>query len=151
MTLFPTRRFDDIEIERYNRLTVQEYVDIRDFLVLHYHANERTDSALWRYCRELTPPEGLAYKLDMFRRTGRVIREHDELFTETSWLSVMVGQGVEAQDYHPAADILPDAETLQRLAHIREVVAQTAALMPMQNDYLQDQGSASNQSLRRAS
>jgi len=151
MTLFPTRRFDDLEIERYNRLTVQEYVDIRDFLVLHYHANERTDSELWRYCRELTPPDGLAYKLDMFRRTGRVIREHDELFTETSWLAVMVGQGTEAQDYHPAADILPDSETLQRLAHIREVVAQTAALMPMQNDYLQGQGSASNVTLRHAS
>jgi tryptophan halogenase len=151
MTLFPTRRFDHLEIERYNRLTVQEYVDIRDFLVLHYHANERTDSELWRYCRELTPPDGLAYKLDMFRRTGRVIREHDELFTETSWLAVMVGQGIEAQDYHPAADILPDSETLQRLAHIREVVAQTAALMPMQNDYLQGQGSASNVTLRRAS
>jgi len=151
MTLFPTRRFDDLEIERYNRLTVQEYVDIRDFLVLHYHANERTDSELWRYCRELTPPDGLAYKLDMFRRTGRVIREHEELFTETSWLAVMVGQGAEAQDYHPAADILPDSETLQRLAHIREVVAQTAALMPMQNDYLQRQGSASNVTLRHAS
>ena len=151
MTLFPTRRFDVLEIERYNRLTVQEYVDIRDFLVLHYHANERTDSELWRYCRELTPPDGLAYKLDMFRRTGRVIREHDELFTETSWLAVMVGQGIEAQDYHPAADILPDSETLQRLAHIREVVAQTAALMPMQNDYLQRQGSASNVTLRHAS
>jgi len=151
MTLFPTRRFDVLEIERYNRLTVQEYVDIRDFLVLHYHANERTDSELWRYCRELTPPDGLAYKLDMFRRTGRVIREHDELFTETSWLAVMVGQGTEAQDYHPAADILPDSETLQRLAHIREVVAQTAALMPMQNDHLQGQGSASNVTLRHAS
>ena len=60
MTLFPTRRFDELEIERYNRLTVQEYVDIRDFLVLHYHANERTDSELWRYCRELAPPEGLS-------------------------------------------------------------------------------------------
>jgi tryptophan halogenase len=151
MTLFPTRRFDELEIERYNRLTVQEYVDIRDFLVLHYHANERTDSELWRYCRDLSPPEGLAYKLELFGRTGRVIREHEELFTETSWLAVMVGQGAEAQDYHPAADILPDSETLQRLAHIRDVVAQTAAMMPMQNDYLKQQGSASNVTLRRAS
>jgi tryptophan halogenase len=150
MTLFPTRRFDELEIERYNRLTVQEYLDIRDFLVLHYHANERPEE-LWRYCRELKVPESLSYKLDMFRRTGRIIREHEELFTETSWLAVMVGQGAEAADYHPAADILPDSETLQRLAHIREVVSQTASLMPMQRDYLQQQGSASNVTLRRAS
>jgi tryptophan halogenase len=150
MTLFPTRRFDELEIERYNRLTVQEYLDIRDFLVLHYHANERPEE-LWRYCRELKVPESLSNKLDMFRRTGRIIREHEELFTETSWLAVMVGQGAEAADYHPAADILPDSETLQRLVHIREVVTQTASLMPMQRDYLQQQGSASNVTLRRAS
>jgi tryptophan halogenase len=144
MTLFPSRRFDDREIERYNDLTVEEYVDIRDFLVLHYNATERDDSDFWNYCRTLEPPGGLAYKLDMFRRNGRIFREHNELFTETSWLAVMVGQGIEAKAYHPAADILADEETLSRLAHIREVIAQTASLMPMQRDYLQRQGSASN-------
>ena len=144
MTLFPSRRFDELEIERYNDLTIQEYVDIRDFLVLHYNATERNDSDFWNYCRTMSVPEALTYKVDMFRRNGRVLREHNELFTETSWLAVMVGQGVEADDYHPAADILPDAETLERLAHIGEVVSQTAALMPLQRDYLRQQGSASN-------
>ena len=144
MTLFPTRRFDDLEVDRYNDLTVREYVDIRDFLILHYNATERDDSDFWNYCRTMSIPEALAYKVDMFRRNGRVLREHNELFTETSWLAVMVGQGVEARDYHPAADILSDGDTLQRLAHIRDVVAQTAAMMSMQRDYLQQQGSASN-------
>jgi tryptophan halogenase len=140
LTWFPTRRFDELEIERYNQLTVQEYVDIRDFLVLHYMATTRDDSEFWNYCRNLEPPEGLASKLDIFRRTGRVVREHNELFTETSWLAVMVGQGVTAEAYHPAADILPDEETLHRLEHIREVVATTAATMPLQRDYLAEQG-----------
>jgi tryptophan halogenase len=63
----------------------------------------------------------------------------------------MVGQGIEAGDYHPAADALPDAETLKRMKHMREVVAQTAAMMPFQRDYLQAMGSASGLSLRRAS
>ena len=87
----------------------------------------------------------------MFRRNGRIFREHEELFTETSWLSVMVGQGNEAGGYHPAADILPDAETLKRLAHIREVVASTAQLMPGQAEFLRRHGSASGISLKRAS
>ena len=151
MTLFPTRHFDPFEIERYNALTEREYVDIRDFLVLHYKATERNDTPFWDYCRTLEPPEGLAYKLEMFRRNGRIFREHEELFTETSWLSVMVGQGIEAGGYHPAADILPDAETLKRLAHIREVVAGTAERMPAQADFLRQHGSASGVSLKRAS
>lgn len=149
MTLFPSRRFDQLEIDRYNDLTVQEYVDIRDFLILHYKATERKDSDFWNYCRTMSVPEELSYKVDMFRRNGRVLREHNELFTETSWLSVMVGQGIEAADYHPAADMLPDSETLQRLAHIREVVAQTAELLPMQRDYLEQMGASSDLRLKR--
>ena len=151
MSLFPTRRFEQPEIDRFNAMTQREYVDIRDFLVLHYKATERDDTPFWDYCRTLPPPEGLAAKLEMFRTNGRVYREHEELFTETSWLSVMVGQGMEAKGYHPAADLLPDDETLRRLAHIREVVAQTAAALPTQAQFLEQEGSASHASLRRAS
>jgi len=151
MTLFPTRRFDEIEIERFNAQTIREYVDIRDFLVLHYNATERDDSEFWRYCKALEPPEGLAYKLEMFRSNGRIYREHEELFTETSWLAVMVGQGIKAGGYHPAADTLPDGETLRRLAHVREVVAKTAAVMPTQDEFLARHGSASELRLKRAS
>ena len=151
MSLFPTRDIKAVEIDRYNAQTEREYVDIRDFLVLHYKATERRDSAFWDYCRTLPPPEGLAAKLDMFRATGRVFREHQELFTETSWLSVMVGQGIEADAYHPVADLLPDAETLTRLEHIREVIAATAAALPTQDEFLRMHGSWSDAALRRAS
>ena len=136
MTLFPTREFKPSEIERYNAMTVQEYVDIRDFLVLHYCATERDDSEYWNYCRNIEPPEGLAEKLAMFRSSGRVFREHNELFTETSWEAVLVGQGIKAGGYHPAADLLPDAETLQRLASIRGTIANTVEQMPTQDEFL---------------
>jgi len=151
MTLFPDRNFNPFEIARFNERTIKEYVDIRDFLVLHYKATERDDSDYWNYCRTLDPPEGLAYKLDMFRLNGRIFREHEELFTETSWLAVMVGQGIEAKGYHPAADLLPDDETLKRLAHVRDVVARTADALPTQEEFFERHGSASHVSLRRAS
>jgi len=151
MTLFPTRRFDQPEIDRYNAKAVQEYVDIRDFLVLHYNATRRDDSPFWDYCRTLEPTPGLADKLRMFRSNGRIFREETELFTETSWLSVMVGQGIEAGGYHPAADLLPDEETLKRLAHIRQVIASTADRMPMQLEFLAQHGSKTDLSLKRAS
>ena len=85
----------------------------------------------------------------MFRSSGRVFREHEELFTETSWLSVMVGQGIKPGGYHPAADLLPDAETLERLRHIREVVLRTAEQMPTQEDFLAANGSAIAGAARR--
>ena len=151
MTLFPTRGFDEPEIARFNAQSRQEYIDIRDFLVLHYRATERNDTPFWNYCRTLDPPEGLAEKLAMFRRNGRIFRENNELFTETSWLAVMVGQGLEPEGYHPAADTLEDDETLRRLAHIRQVVAATAERLPMQAEFLRQLGGASGTTLRRAS
>jgi tryptophan halogenase len=99
----------------------------------------------------MTPPDGLMEKYAMFRANGRVFREHEELFTETSWQAVLVGQGVPAGGYHPVADLLPDAETLKRLRHIREIVADTAERMPSQREFLMQNGSASGASMRRAS
>ena len=151
MTLFPTKNWGEAEINRYNERTVAEYVDIRDFIVLHFNATERDDTPYWDYVRTMTPPEGLAYKYEMFRSGGRIFREHDELFTETSWTAVLIGQGIQAGGYHPAADLLPDAETLKRLAHIRHVVEDTARQLPTQREFLRMNNSNSDVSLRRAS
>ena len=142
LTLFPSRAFHEPERARFNRETAREYLDIRDFLVLHYKATERSDSAFWNYCRTLDPPDGLAEKLEMYRSSGRVFREHNELFTETSWLSVMEGQGIVAGGYHPGADLLPDDEVLERVRHVREVIANTAQQMPTQDEFLRVNGSA---------
>jgi tryptophan halogenase len=142
LTLFPTRGFGGQEIERYNRETLQQYVDIRDFLVLHYCATERDDSAYWNYCRNIEPPEGLAEKIAMYRSSGRVFGEQKELFAETSWEAVLIGQGIPAGGYHPVADLLPDDETLRRLASIRGTIAQTVAQMPTQEAYLEANGGA---------
>ncbi|APG62320.1 tryptophan halogenase [Sphingorhabdus lutea] len=140
LTLFPTRKCNVKEIERFNQQSIEDYVTIRDFLILHYKATSRDDSEFWDYCRNLEPPSGLADKLAMFESSGRVFRENNELFTETSWLSVMVGQGVKAGGYHPAAHLISEVETKERLRHIRGVIKQTANAMPAQADFLRQQG-----------
>jgi len=144
MSLFPTRNFDQVEIDRFNAKTEEEYIDIRDFLVLHYMATERNDTPYWDYCRNIAPPAGLAEKLAMFRANGRIYREHEELFTENSWQAVLIGQGIKAGGYHPAADLLADEETLTRLGNIRRVVANTADQLPTQREFLRQNGSNSD-------
>jgi len=151
MTLFPSRRWNDAEIRRYNERTIREYEDIRDFLVLHYLATQRDDTPYWDYCRNIDPPPGLAEKLEMFRSNGRVFREHEELFTETSWQAVLIGQEIEAGGYHPVADLLSDEETLTRLRHIREVIADTVRQLPTQREFLRMNNSASDVVMKRAS
>jgi tryptophan halogenase len=142
LSLFPDTGFGQVEIDRFNAETTREYTDIRDFLVLHYRASERDDSEFWRYCRHLAPPDGLIEKLEMFRSSGRIFRENNELFTEASWLSVMLSQGIVPEAYHPAACQLDKAETLKRLSHIRGVIRQTVDQLPTQEQFLRQNGGA---------
>jgi len=136
MTLFPDRSFNPADIDEYNRLTLQEYEYVRDFLVLHYRQTERDDSEFWRRCRNLPMTDHLARKLELYRTNGRVYREKDELFNETSWLAVMDGQGVEPRGHHPLVSSLGDREVNARLEQILSVIRASADHMPSHADFI---------------
>lgn len=130
LSMFPDRSFDPVEIDRYNRVVGEEYARIRDFLVLHYNATTRGDSTFWNYVRTMDVPDGLKEKYDIYRGRGRIFREHDELFTDTSWFAVMVGQNQWPAAYDPVADVLDDAETRRRLASVAGVIETCVGQMP---------------------
>ncbi len=106
----------------YNRLTAKEYARIRDFLILHYHATSRDDSEFWNYCRTMSVPDTLQEKMDLFQANGLIFREEDELFTETSWAAVMMGQGIAMQGHNPVADTLDQRETLGELNEMEKSI-----------------------------
>ena len=130
IALFPDRHCDPALRAEYNRRTRFEYERVRDFLVLHYRATERDDSPFWRHCAALAMPEGLAERIALFRRSGQLFRHGEELFTEVGWLQVMIGQGIEPQAYHPAADALPAAELQGFLGNMRTLIQRAAATFP---------------------
>jgi tryptophan halogenase len=122
LSLFPDRGFDPAIIDEYNRNTRREYEQVRDFLVLHYRTIERRDTPFWRRCAALPAPEGLRHKLEIFNATGQIFREGEELFTEQSWLQVMVGQGILPRRHHPLADGLPREKLEEFLGSIRALI-----------------------------
>ena len=109
---------------------------IRDFLILHYKATERRDSPFWRQCADMDIPDSLIHKIELFRETGRVFRKNEELFVETSWVQVMMGQGITPQSYHPVATKLSDTELAHLLAGLRESVTKTVAGLPDHHAYV---------------
>ena len=135
VSFFPDAGFDPVEIDAYNRQVQFEYIRSRDFLVLHYWANRR-DEPFWRDCRAMSIPDTLAHKIELFQRHGRVFREHEELFTESSWIQVLIGQGVLPAGYHPMVDLLDDNETEAMLAGVRRVLGSCAAQMPVHDDFI---------------
>lgn len=135
LNLFPDAGFDPADIAEFNRQSDFEWQAIRDFLVLHYHANRR-DEPFWRDCAAMAVPDGLSARLALFRANGRLFREHEELFTELGWLQVLVGQGVMPAGYHPLADALPAAELARFLEAMRRHSADSAAALPDHADFI---------------
>jgi tryptophan 7-halogenase len=127
--LFPHGAFAEADIAEFNRQTDFEWEAIRDFIALHYHMTER-QGPLWDRTRQMDLPTGLARKLALFRSGGRIVREHEELFTEVGWLQVLIGQGVMPTAYHPFANQLSDADLDEFLSLARRHARGVASAMP---------------------
>ncbi|ESQ87412.1 hypothetical protein ABAC460_18980 [Asticcacaulis sp. AC460] len=116
LTLLPGNGFVPAMIERYNLEMLEDYEATRDFLIAHYHVTDRDDTPFWRHCRNMTIPDSLLNRLDIFRHTGHVHIRGGDLFRDASWFSVLVGQGLRPDRWHPAADRLSEAELRRRMA-----------------------------------
>lgn len=134
--LFPQRENFEAEQAKFNKQIDDEYLGIRDFIILHYKATLRDDSEFWNYCRTMDVPESLQRKLELYRSSSRLHRDNNELFDETSWLAVMHGQGVEARGYSPIVDAMAVEELESRLRGIRQVVNKCLDVMPTQQAYI---------------
>lgn len=130
LAMFPDRHCDSALVDEYNRQTRFEYEHVRDFLILHYKATERTDTPFWRQCGAMEIPPSLARRIELFRRTGMVFREGEELFAETGWVQVLLGQRIEPEHHHPLADALSDAQLEGFLADIRTLVGRAKNTLP---------------------
>ncbi|HEY4079481.1 MAG TPA: tryptophan halogenase family protein [Burkholderiaceae bacterium] len=136
MQIFPSGGIRPADVEEFNVQSQRELEHIRDFIVLHYHLNERQDSALWKHVREMEVPGALRHRIELFRESARVFRPSDELFSENSWVQVMMGQGVQPQSYHPVANLMGKAELGNFLGDIQLKVERTVGQLPQHGDYL---------------
>jgi tryptophan halogenase len=137
--IFPDRTFNPYDSAEYNRLLIDEYDRVRDFIILHYKATSRDDTELWRYCANMSIPDELQYRIEVFRNSGRVSYLDRELFVEPNWLSVFVGQGIQPLRYDPLADIAPLDTVRQQLTMLAGQIRQTAEAMPVHGDFIRAQ------------
>jgi len=124
------------DIAEFNDQQLTDMDQIRDFLILHYKATDRRDSAFWRQCAAMDVPDTLAQKIELFRETGRVFRKNEELFAENSWVQVMLGQGIVPRSHHPIAAKLSDEDLARLLGALRQQVATTVRGLPPHADYV---------------
>jgi tryptophan halogenase len=140
IALFPTAVCADRDRDEYNRLMDLEFERIRDFLILHYVANQRDDSAFWRDRREMAIPDSLAAKIEAFRSRGLVPDYASGLFQPPSWLSVFIGQNIAADGWDPRVDRWNSSQVAAELARIKDAVESAAAIMPSHQQFLETSG-----------
>ena len=139
-TLFPDASFDPAYAAEYNRQMIAEFDSVRDFVILHYHANSRTDAPMWQHVREMAVPDSLAQRIALFRETGRIFRDGQELFHEVGWLQVMLGQGIVPRRHDHMADALPKAELDSFLSNLKTIMAGAVSRLPTHRQFLERLG-----------
>jgi tryptophan 7-halogenase len=139
VALFPTCPGDPVLAAEFNRRLDVEYERIRDFLILHYKLNRR-EEPFWRHCRDMSVPDSLAEKMELFRHRGAVPRYGEGLFSPPSWVSVFYGQGLEPASVHPLAEAMPMGELAQRLAAMHAQIEEEVAGMPAHDEFVTDHG-----------
>ena len=136
MQMFPHDGIVDSDRTEFNRQMDTEFRYIRDFIILHYHVTERTDSEFWRRCREMDIPESLQHRLDLFRETGRVFETDLDIFRENSWTQVMLGQGPAPKSYHPIVDMMEEPELRQFMQFQRQKVDNIVQQLPTHQAFI---------------
>jgi tryptophan halogenase len=137
MQMFPRDGIKQSDIDEFNLQTRKEIEHIRDFIVLHYKVTNRDDSPFWRHCRSMPVPDTLAHRIDLFRETARVFKEPNELFAENSWIQVMLGQGIEPEQFHPVTNVLTDQELTRFMRGIKSKVDDTVEKLPNHQHYVE--------------
>ena len=133
--LLPDGATDQATIDEFNRQSDFEWERVRDFIVLHYWANER-EGDFWKYCRTMELPATLQRRIDLWCSNGRIFRENDELFAEESWIEVFLGQGVVPRSYDPLVGIKSDPQIEQFLGNIAATIGRCVDVMPDHDEYI---------------
>jgi len=120
----------------FNRAAAAEYDYIRDFIILHYHANNRVGEPFWDACRNMSIPDSLRHRIELFRESAGIFCAADDLFQLNSWLQVLWGQGVRPRESHPFVEAIAPHDRQGYLKDLRGLIAQAAQQLPSQAEFI---------------
>lgn len=136
LDLLPNGEITEATRDEFNQRAAFEMERIRDFIILHYHVNQRVEDPFWDGLREMEVPERLQHKIDLFRSTARVVPSFDELFDTRAWIQVMIGQNIIPETYHPLADQLTEARLKEFLDGLERTHLEQVARMPDHGEFV---------------
>ena len=135
LQLFPAGRPSAATVARFNEQAALEIEGVRDFIILHYHLNER-EEPFWRDRREMSIPDTLAERLALFRESANTFQANHDLFRIASWLQVMLGQRLEPATHHPLIKLMPPDQLKAVMRSLSDNIAQAVRGLPSHQRFL---------------
>jgi len=136
LQMFPLDGIRKPDVEEFNTQMREEFLFIRDFIVLHYHVTERDDTRFWRHCKTMPIPESLQHRIELFKQTGKVFQKAGDVFAENSWTQVMLGQGLMPEQYHSIVNMMSDQELKSFLENIKHNVDRLVEQLPNHKQFV---------------
>ncbi|MCS5583900.1 MAG: tryptophan 7-halogenase [Pseudomonadales bacterium] len=136
MQMFPYGGINQPDQHEFNQQMSDEYEFIRDFIIMHYHITERTDTEFCGRNSAMSIPGSLQHRLSLFQESGRVFQAEGDVFGENSWTQVMLGQGLTPASYHPIVDMMSDHELRQFMRHQLQRVELVIKQLPDHNAFI---------------
>jgi tryptophan halogenase len=133
---FPTDNSSPPEATSYNAVMARYAANIRDFMVVHYHLNDRTGELLWDKARAAPIPPTLAAKMSPFGARGLNSLNDDETFDEGSWIASLIGHGLIPRSYDPRVDLIPFDDKVGKMQRLLSRIADEVGAMPTIEGYL---------------
>ena len=137
---------DSLQLDKqeYNTRMALQYERIRDFLLLHYVANERTDSEMWRYFQSMELPESLQQKINIWLARGYIPRYEFGTFLPPSWIAVLIGQNLIPKRYDRRIDSFNMSLIEQTATQMKTEISDSVSGAPGHIDYISSIGAASS-------
>jgi tryptophan halogenase len=145
--LFPDKGFDPAVIAEYNTQSAEEMERVRDFIILHYHLSTR-DGPFWQACRDMTLPDSLSAKLDLWRARGAFLRYRWEMFSPASWLAIYGGFEHLPERIDPGVAAVGQAELVHGLEQMRAAIRGAVSDTPTHSEFLATVDGAAAEPLR---
>jgi tryptophan halogenase len=136
LTFFPLDEINSVDVAEANRLMHEEFERIRDFIILHYKGTQRADAPLWRQVREMSIPDTLARKIELFSSRGHIVKYAEESFEDASWLTMYAGFGILPTRYDPRADDIDESQLRAALLKMRQIIDQVARAAPTHAEFI---------------
>ncbi len=136
--LLPQKKNMHIKAREYNESFDVEVNRIKDFLILHYHATNRTDTPFWNRCRTMEIPDTLKHRMEMFKETGHIQQYKLGAFFESSWTAVYFGQKFYPRRYDSRIELMEPQVYLPKMEMLKTNIKSTVSEMPSHIDFLEN-------------